>query len=424
MKTAKQYKEERAESLADMEAMAETVKQEDRAFSQEELEKYDALEGRQRELEAHAQSIERIERLGSYVKQSQDRPIIHAETGKRITGRDVDLAFRAFALTNTEIGLSDDMHRAADKLDLNLNASKFTVKFEQTTDDDTQGGYLRNDSIYHGIETAQSAFGGVRSVANILSTGTGETIHIATVDDTANQAADHAEVATVANVDVGFGRVQLGAFSLATAVYPVSYELLQDSQFPLGNYLGERLGERIARRKNYLYTNGVGTTEPTGFLQDTVLGSYGVVDALIADDLYDLYFSCDQAYRNSPSCAWMMHDSTLANIVGIEDTTGRPLWGSGLNQAPGAMILGKKVVVNNALPEMEAGEENIVIAFGDWSRFYVREVGQVQIQRLNERYAQELSVGFIGWHRCDSRVIDAGQHPLVHLAANDAGSST
>jgi HK97 family phage major capsid protein len=421
-KNAKQYREERADVLTEMEAMAEVVKNEKRAFSQEELDKYDALDQQQSMLEASAKSVERIEKLGSYVKQSQERPIFHAETRQKITAKDVDLAFRAFALANTEIGVSDDMRRAADKLGLNLNSNTFQVKFEQTVADGTEGGYLTNDSIFSGLETAMKSFGGIRSVSNVLRTGTGETIHIATVDDTANVGVIHTENATVANVDLVFARTQLSAYSVASGVYPVSYELMQDSQFPLGPYVGERLGERLARKKGAYLATGTGSSQPQGITVISTEGSIGITNAIVADDLYDLYFSVDAAYRNSPSCAWVMHDSTLSNIVSLEDTTGRPLWGSGLNQAPGSFLLGKPVVICNDMPEMAAGFDRKVIEFGDWSKFYVREAGPVQVQRLNERYAQELAVGFLAYERYDSKLIDAGQNPIKHMLATDSGS--
>ena len=420
-KSAKEYRELASEQQNQMEVMAQVVEKEGRAFSQDELEKYDGYDAKRNEYISLAESQERIERLGN-LRKYEEKPILHAETKQMVTKREVDLAFRAFALVNTEVGLTDDMKRAADKMELNLNANTFTVKFEQTVGDGTEGGYTTNDSIYSGIDTALKNFGGVRSVSNVLQTGTGETIHIATVDDTSNLAVAHTENATISNVDVTFGRVQLGAFSFATAVYPVSYELLQDSQFPMGQYLGERIGERIARKKSNLYTVGAGTTEPTGFTIDTVSGSTCVVDAMVADDLYDLYFSVDQAYRNSPSCAWMMNDNTLSAIVGIEDTTGRPLWGSGLNQSPGSVLLGKRIVINNDMASMAAGQSNKVVAFGDWSKFYIREVGSVVIRRLDERYAEKGAVGFVGLHRCDSKLIDAGQNPLKHMAATDSGS--
>jgi HK97 family phage major capsid protein len=424
-KTAKVYREERADVIAQMEQMAEVVKNESRAFSQEELEEYDAFDEQQGVLEMSAKSIERIEKLGSYaVKQSQDRQILHADTGRKITGRDVDMAFRAFALSNSEFKLTDDMLRAADKLELNLNASMFTIKMEQTTDVTTQGGYLLNDSIYSGIDTALLAYGGAIQNARVLNTGTGETLHFVTVDDSANEATAHVEVATVGNTDVVFGRVQLSAFSRATSVFPISYELLTDSQFPIGPYVGELLGERVARDRNELLTNGVGTTEPRGFLLDSVLGSTCTNNAIVADDLYDLYFSVDSAYRSSPSCAFQMNDATLAAIVALDDLDGRPLWGAGLNAAPGSTILGKPVIVNNDMPVMVATERNAIIAFGDWSRFYVRIVQPgVTISKLSERYAQEMSIGILAYNRFDSAIVNSGTDPIKHMLGTDSGSS-
>jgi len=42
----------------------------------------------------------------------------------------------------------------------------------------------------------------------------------------------------------------------------------------------------------------------------------------------------------------------------------------------------------------------------DFSKFVVRSAGGVQMVRLNERYMDELEVGFVSYARKDSKVLD------------------
>jgi len=53
------------------------------------------------------------------------------------------------------------------------------------------------------------------------------------------------------------------------------------------------------------------------------------------------------------------------------------------------------------------------ILFGDFSQYYIHEAGGVQILRLNERFADELSTGFIGYRRVDGNVLQSSA--IKHL---------
>ena len=49
------------------------------------------------------------------------------------------------------------------------------------------------------------------------------------------------------------------------------------------------------------------------------------------------------------------------------------------------------------------------------SKFHIRKVQGYQMLRLTERYADYLAVGFLGFARYDSRLVDAGTHPVKAL---------
>ena len=43
----------------------------------------------------------------------------------------------------------------------------------------------------------------------------------------------------------------------------------------------------------------------------------------------------------------------------------------------------------------------------DFSKYVVRNAGGVQMLRLNERFADELEVGFVAYKRSDSKVLNS-----------------
>jgi HK97 family phage major capsid protein len=55
------------------------------------------------------------------------------------------------------------------------------------------------------------------------------------------------------------------------------------------------------------------------------------------------------------------------------------------------------------------------VLFGDFSRFIIRDVANVRLMRLDERYADYDQTGFIAFSRHDSVVLDAGSNPIKHL---------
>jgi HK97 family phage major capsid protein len=45
------------------------------------------------------------------------------------------------------------------------------------------------------------------------------------------------------------------------------------------------------------------------------------------------------------------------------------------------------------------------ILFGDFSKYMIRDIGDIEIIRLNERYAEKYQTGFLSIHRSDAKVM-------------------
>jgi HK97 family phage major capsid protein len=52
------------------------------------------------------------------------------------------------------------------------------------------------------------------------------------------------------------------------------------------------------------------------------------------------------------------------------------------------------------------------ILFGAFKKYHARQVREVTVLRLVERYADSLQVGFLGFLRSDSALLDAGTNPV------------
>jgi len=88
------------------------------------------------------------------------------------------------------------------------------------------------------------------------------------------------------------------------------------------------------------------------------------------------------------------------------------LWTPGIAVGEPATINGYAYQINQAMPNIAPSATTMI--FGDFSKFIVRRVASMSVRRLVERYAEFDQVGFLAFERVDSRLMDAGTHPLTH----------
>lgn len=283
--------------------------------------------------------------------------------------------------------------------------------------DGTQGGYTVPDGFLNRIVERMVAYGGVASVADLLTTGDGQTLRWPTNDDTTNSASIVAEgAASTAGADKAFGSVDLGAYSYdATGAgnlpLLVSKELLQDSAFDIGAFIGRNLGDRLGRKMAGDFATGTGIGMPLGLFAKAadVMTATTMFAALIEHT-----FQVDSAYRQDGNCRWLLSDTTLAKIYGSVDKNGRPLFipsadASGTGR-PAGVLLGYPVT-------LDQGAGNLV-AFGDMRRGYiVRRVRGVQIDVDPYTNIKTRQVAYHGWARADAAVQDSWAYSVSSYAA-------
>jgi HK97 family phage major capsid protein len=402
----KNLKEQLGAVVADLQGLADTAKTENRSFSAEELERWDALESRRNEIESQVKTQERIDKVQSL---SVSVPHVVSTVSKRaITQQDVNDAFRAWAFRSSGMKhlIKREWEEAADRCRIDVNRPDLTLQLRtnngQSTSD-AYGGYTVEDGMIAGFERSMKAFGGIRNVANNINTATGGTINWPTVDDTANEAAIVGENVANTAVDIAFNVKQIGCYTYRTSAFPVSYELLQDSAINISDLVGSCLGERVARKTNTDFSVGDGTSKPEGVVTASTKGADADSTSGVSyQDLLDLYHSVDPAYRQNS--VWMMNDLTIKSLESLVDEVGRPLWRNDLTSTSPGMLLGKPIVVNTAMANIANNAKSIL--FGDFSRHIIRNVAQVQLFTLNERYLDQYAIGFMGVYRGSCKLVN------------------
>ena len=412
MATAVDLKDQRARIWERMKEINDAAEAENRSFTAEDTTNWDQA---QRDLESLTERIKRAELMESTPASNPESRLI--VPGEQRMGHSTPLigteeyhdAYRAW-LKGGERRMKPEQLAV-----LSGGAVDSTEARALSAFSGTGGAYMIAPlGMAAAIEKAELFFDGMRQVATIISTETGADLPYPTSNDTANVGELLGEGAEASQQDVTFGRVIFKAHFYSSKVVRVPWELLQDGAFDVEAFLSGVFGERIGRIRNTHYTVGVAPSQPAGITLQTTqgkAGDTGSVTTVTADELYDLVFSIDIAYR-SMGCRWMFRDSTLREIMKLKDGEGRYLFNPGVPGGPPDTILTYPYTINNDVAAMNASVNSIL--FGQLSKYHIREVRGYALLRLEELYALNRQVAFVAFARSDGGLIDAGGNPVKH----------
>jgi len=345
---------------------------------------------------------------------------------KRATKNRSD-AFRGWMLKGTK-GFRSEFAKAAHEINFDLNSN--TINIEGIAEDRAQGigstgigGALINPTFYGTLTSALKDYNGVRQIAKILQTSNGSNISMPCLDDTANAGTLIAENGSISEVALTFTSKTSTPYKFSSGQILTSYELLQDSLIDVESLVAQTAGVRIGRIEESLFTTGSGSGEPQGAVTASYVGvTASSTTAITIDNVLDLFFSLDPAYKQSTGCAFMCHSSVLSALSKLRGSDGHPVLSNNYNQADGRvpMILGYPVIINqNMASTIGAGAK--VLLFGDFSSYLVRDVagdGGLTIVRQSETYATSGQIGWVAIHRSGGLLLAANattQNPLKHL---------
>lgn len=439
-----QLKQDRAKKVADMRKLNDEMVN-NGGETAEESEKFAKMEEEIRALERIIAREEKLQEEEAKLAQLEDQrskqtghdrfdSIRYPLDGGRVLNRAELERRRAFAVQGWLLAqkpsmqsLITDEHRAAAKffgfdlgykeicLPIDKDYRHVRNEYRDMSLTVGSGGYTVPEGFSGSLEQALLAYGGMRQVATVRRTASGNDLPWPTTNDTSNKGAILAEATTFStSVDPSFGVVTFKAFKYSSTPIIVSNELLQDSAFDLAAEIGGWLGTRIGRIQNDHFSTGGGTTLPKGI---SIAGSNGktatATNTFTDVEVIDLQHSVDPAYR--PNARWMMHDTMLAFIRKMKDsTTGQYLWQPGMQAGVPDRLLGYQYTINQSLASaLTTGQK--LLYFGDFSKYVIRDVAEIRLVRLDELFAQTDQVGFVAFMRSDGNLLDAGTKPVKWL---------
>jgi HK97 family phage major capsid protein len=417
MTKSQEKRELRAKLFKDMRGILDKADAEKRSMNADEQEKYNKMEADVDALKAEIDAIEADE--GRRSKLAAGEAEMRRANNPQGIGRDGG----AEGDGGEERGANSKRYGAAFLRYLrggmeNLNGEQRELLMAEFRDLGVStggaGGYTVPQGFYGQIVEAMKQFGAMLDPAlvTMLPTGTGNDLPIPTSNDTAQTGEQLDENTAAADQANTFGQKTLKAWMFSSKTVYCSLQLLQDSAFPIESYLAGLLGRRLGRIMNSKFTTGAGTTTPEGVVVGSTLGKTGAagqVATIIYDDIVDLVYSVDPAYRAASS--FMCADTTIKVLRKLKDSQGRPLWEPSLTAGDPDVLFGYPVKSNNDMATPAASAKSLI--FGDFKNYFVRLVGQVQMVRI-EKNIDKLQVGFLGYQRADGQLINAGTNPIKH----------
>lgn len=281
------------------------------------------------------------------------------------------------------------------------------IRNAMSTTTTTEGGYTVPTEVATMVIDALKAYGGMRDVAEIITTEGGNPWNFPTSDGTAETGEIVAENGAATAGDMTFGSVALNPFMYSSKKIALPWQLISDSAVDVVAFVVNRLATRLGRITNTHYTTGDGSSKPYGLMARTSAGKTGTTGqtlTVIYDDLVDLKHSVNRAYRKNAK--FMMNDLSVAIVSKIKETTGRPIWEAGITAGAPDMLLGHAVVTNDDVAVMAANAKSI--AFGDLSQYKIRDIKNSVIMRRfdDSAFALNGQVGFCGWMRTGGNLVD------------------
>lgn len=269
-----------------------------------------------------------------------------------------------------------------------------------TVGTNTQAGYLVPDEYAREIIRGITEMSMVRQVATVRAIGTQSLQQPKRTGVTTATWRGEVAAFTETNPTVGLEEIpthELGAY------VDVSMQLLEDGMFDIAGYIRDELAESFGTAEGTAFVTGSGVGRPEGFITSITTTTTSTNDALVADDVIDLYYTPKTGYARSG--VWLLNRGIMKAVRKLKGSDNNYLLQPGLGDEPNWTILGHPVYET---PDMAASVANgaKIMAFGDFRRGYLI-VDRVGFTLMRDDYTQAANglVRFYGRRRTGGQVV-------------------
>ena len=378
-----ELREKRAKAWEATKAFLDTKRGADGLISAEDSATYDKMEAD-------------VVNLGKEIERLEKQAAIDAELARPTSSPLTNLPGNAYPGAE-KTGRASDTYRKAFWDSFRKN-NFYDVTDALSIGKDTEGGYLVPDEFEKRLVAALQEENFFRTLATIIQTSSGERkIPVVTGH---GEAAWMDEGGLYPESDDAFGQVTISAYKLGTAI-KVSEELINDSVFDIESYIANEFARRVGTKEEEAFLAGDGKSKPMGVFSSADSGVTTAGATITFDDVMDLYHSLRTPYRSK--AVWILNDTTVKALRKLKDNNGNYIWQPSVQLGQPDMILNRPYYTSVFAPDIAAG--NKVIAFGDFSYYWIADRQGRSFKRLNELYAPNGQIGFLASERVDGKLI-------------------
>ena len=369
-------------------------------------------------VETYNQMVANVQALGNEIERMENQMQLDAQLSKP-TSEPIRPAFQPAG--NVKPTATDAYNKAFWQM-VRGNVTP-EVRNALSVGTDSKGGYTVPDEFERQLVQALEENNIFRQMATVIHTDSG-THAIPLADDT-GEADWVDEGGEITDADPTFGQAVLKAFKMGTLI-KVSNELLNDSGVDIAGYISERIGKRFGNAEEKAFFVGTGesdnpavASQPTGILTtlngDITTNAY---TSITFDDVIALYYKLAEPYRRNAT--FVTNETIMVKLMTLKDGESQYIWKPSLEIGKPDTLLGHPIRTSQYMPGLvgtTADKNKKVMLFGNFKYFWIGDRGSRTLKRLNELYAVNDRVGFIGTQRVDGKLILSDAVKCLKMAA-------
>ena len=198
-----------------------------------------------------------------------------------------------------------------------------------------------------------------------------------------------------------FTSVDLAGYAIG-ALSVLSNKLLNNTDIDVLEFIEKKMADAFRVKLENELINGTPDKMTGAVSSSNVLQlSTKTVAGITMDTLIDLQLRVPQIYQ--ADCMWIMNKDTFAAIRKLKNSQNDYYLTRDLTNGFGWKLLNAPVYISDVVDGATVSE-GIPVLYGDFSGMALKIAKDLEIQVLNEKYAEQNAKGIVGWMEPDSKV--------------------
>lgn len=189
---------------------------------------------------------------------------------------------------------------------------------------------------------------------------------------------------------------------LVGALVLIGRRTVNNAKFNVVDFIIRKISEKVSSFIESELLTGTGTDAAQGALATTNTVTAAAATAITLDELIKLQAAVKSVYQKN--ACWTMNPETFTAIKLLVDGDNRPLIQTDVTKDFPHTLLGKPVYLSDNMPKIASGAKSVL--YGDYSGLSVNIRENISIEVLREKYATQHALGIVAWMEFDSKVTD------------------